>query len=167
VLFRSALDKEHAHLHARFEIANQWAPCALVRQHPLTALAREGHLTNAGLVGRRTDTSTGGATPAPQGAMGVLRFWRSCSSTRPTRSRWARRNGPSRVSNGAALLRTPIDQLRASDHATLPERFVAISEEPENIATSAQGSTETNAYKARDPGRQMATTAATQTHLVR
>ena len=43
MLFRSALDEEYAHAHARFGIASQWAACARVRlrQHTLTALAYE------------------------------------------------------------------------------------------------------------------------------
>jgi hypothetical protein len=40
-LFQSALDEEYAHPHARFEIASQWATCARVHRHPLTALAYE------------------------------------------------------------------------------------------------------------------------------
>jgi hypothetical protein len=57
-------------------------------------------------------------------------------------------------------LRTPMDQLRASEHGMLAERFVAISNELENIATSAQRSHKTKAANApgsgeRDSFRQM------------
>ena len=49
-------------------------------------------------------------------------------------------------------LRTTMDQLRASDHGILAERFVAISSELENIATSAQPLSETESAIEFDSG---------------
>lgn len=40
-LFQSALDEEYTYPHERFVIASQWASCARMRRHPLTALAYE------------------------------------------------------------------------------------------------------------------------------
>jgi hypothetical protein len=73
VLFRSALEEEYAHPHAKYENASKWAACARVRQHPPVTLAYETAISL--MQGSLTIGPTfGSATPAPQGTMGRNTF---------------------------------------------------------------------------------------------
>jgi CHAT domain-containing protein len=148
-LFRSALDEEYAHPHAKYEIASQWASIAHTRQHPQTPLAYEtaislmqGSLTlgptlevqHRLLRGQWGDKLS--AIPLEYASyhieMGSLDRAVECLE-RGRALLWSEMRG----------LRIPMDQLRESGHtaAALAERFVAVSEELENIATSGQAQT--------------------------
>ena len=157
-LFQSALDEEYADLHTRFVIADEWAACARLHQHPLAALAYEKAIS------LMQSSLTVGPTLE-------VRHWR-------IKMKWGGNNSalPHKYASyhiemgsleraveilerGRALLwseirglRTPMDQLRASEHAILAERFVAISSELDNIATSAQPSSETKLADAPGSG---------------
>ena len=156
-LFQSALDEEYAHPHTRLEIASQWATCARVYRHPLTALAYEkaislmqGSLTVGPTleVQHRLRGRWGGnlsAIPLDYASyhieMGSLE--RAVQVLEQGRALlWSEMRG----------LRTPMDQLRASEHAILAERFVTISNKLEKIATSAQPSPETESTDAPGSG---------------
>lgn len=157
VLFQSALDEEYAHPHARFEIAGQWATCARVHRHPLTALAYEkaislmqGSLTVGPTleVQHRLRGRWGGnlsAIPLDYASyhIEIGSLERAVEILEQGRALlWSEMRG----------LRTPMDQLRASEHAILAERFATISSELENIATSAQPSPETRSADAPGSG---------------
>ena len=156
-LFQSALDEEYGHPHARFEIASQWASCARACWHPLTAIAYEKaiSLMQASL--------TIGPTLEVQHRLLRVPWARNLSAIPLDYASYHIEMGSLEraveiLEQGRALLwsemrglRTPIDQLRASDHVILAERFVAISSELENIATSAQPSPEPKSAVA--PGR--------------
>jgi len=157
-LFQSALDEEYTDLHAKFVIAMQWAACARMRQHPLTTLAYE----------KAISLMQGSLTVGPTLE---VRHWH-------LRARWGGDNAEvpldyasyhiemgsleraiETLEQGRALLwsemrglRTPMDQLRANEHAMLAERFVAVSTELENIATSAQPSPETKSIDSSGNG---------------
>ena len=157
-LFQSALDDEYTHPHARFVIAGQWATCAHLCQHSLTAPAYEkamllmqGSLT----VGPTLEVQhwllkerLGGnvlAIPLEYASyhieMGSLE--QAVEILEQGRALlWSEMRG----------LRTPINHLRASKHAMLAERFVAISNELENIATSSQPPPETKTTDASGGG---------------
>ncbi|KAH9996406.1 CHAT domain-containing protein [Russula compacta] len=143
-LFRRALsDEEYAHPHARYEIASQWAACARVRgNHPLTAVAYEKAIS------LMQSSLALGPTLEVQHRLLRGRWGRLSAVPLECASYYIETGSLERaveiLERGRALLwsemrglRTPIDQLRAGDHATLAERFVAISEELERITTGA------------------------------
>ncbi|KAH9952647.1 CHAT domain-containing protein [Russula dissimulans] len=142
-LFRSAFEEEYAHPHARCEIASQWAACARICQHPSTVLAYEKaiSLMHASLA----------IGPTLEVQHRLLRHrWGPLSAVPLDCASYYIEMGSLEraveiLERGRALLwsemrslRTPIDQLCASGHATLAEQFVVVSEQPENITTSTQ-----------------------------
>jgi tetratricopeptide (TPR) repeat protein len=161
-LFRSALEEEYAHPYAKYEIASQWAACARLRQHPLTALAYE---TAISLMQR---SLTVGPTLEVQHRLLRGRWGGTLSAIPLDYASYHIETGSlegavESLERGRALLwsemrglRTPMDQLRANGRVatTLAERFVAISKELEDIATSvqAQVSPETKSDDTRDAG---------------
>jgi len=157
-LFQSALDEEYAHPHARFEIASKWATCARVCQHPLTALAYEkaislmqGSLT----VGPTLEVQHRLLRGRWGGNLSAIPL--DCASYHIDMG--SLEQAVETLEQGRALLwsemrglRTPMDQLSASADATLAERFMAISTELENIATSDQSPPETKSADAPGSG---------------
>jgi len=145
-LFRDALDdEEHAHPHAKYEIASHWAACARAGRHSCTALAYQ---TAMSLM--QSSVALGPTLPIQH---------------RHLRGRWGElaavpldfasyyievgelERAIECLERGRALLwsemrglRTPMDRLRLcnGDAAALAERFVAVSEEFEGITTSAE-----------------------------
>ncbi|KAI0285177.1 CHAT domain-containing protein [Russula brevipes] len=142
-LFRSALDDEYAHPHARYKIASQWASCAHAAQHPATAVAYE---TAISLV--QSSLALGPTLEVQhrllRGNWGLLSaIPLNCAAYHIGRGSLAK--AVESLERGRALLwsemrglRTPMDELRASNHTTLARRFAAISDELENITTLGQ-----------------------------
>ena len=157
-LFRSALDEEYAHPHARFEIASKWATCARVCQHPLTELAYEKAIS------LMQGSLTVGPTLEVQHRLLRGRWGGNLSAIPLDYASYhidigSLERAVETLEQGRALLwsemrglRTPMDQLRAGEHAMLAERFVAISTELENIATSDQSPPETKLADAPGSG---------------
>ncbi|KAI9450209.1 CHAT domain-containing protein [Russula earlei] len=142
-LFQSAFEEEYAHPHARCEIASQWAACARGLRHPLTTLAYEKaiSLMQSSLAIGPTLEVQHRLLRGRWGPLSAVPL--ECASYHIEMGSLER--AVESLEQGRALLwsemrglRTPIDQLQASDNATLAGRFVAINEELENIATSAQ-----------------------------
>ncbi|KAH9953264.1 CHAT domain-containing protein, partial [Russula dissimulans] len=142
-LFRSAFEEEYAHPHARCEIASQWAACARVCQHPSTVLAYEKaiSLMHASLAIGPTLEVQHRLLRNRWGPLSAVPL--DCASYYIEMGSLER--AVEILERGRALLwsemrglRTPIDQLRASGHATLAEQFVVVSEQLENITTSTQ-----------------------------
>src|SRR6266702_3750224 len=145
MLFRSALDEAHAHPLARYRIANMWATCARVVRHPCTALAYQTAISlmqsslalgpTLPLQHRLFRRKWGELAAVPLDCasyyieMGALKRAVECLEQGRTLL-WSEMRG----------LRTSMDRLRLSDGdgAALAERFVAVSGELENIATSAE-----------------------------
>lgn len=161
-LFRSALDEEYAHPHAKYEIASQWAARARVCQHPLTALAYETAIS------LMQGSLTIGPTLEVQHRL-LRRRWGGTLSAVPLEyasyhiETGSLERAVESLERGRALLwsemrglRTPMDQLRVNGRVgkMLAERFLAISKELEDIATSAhaQVSPETKSDDTRDAG---------------
>jgi hypothetical protein len=144
-LFRSALDDEHAHPHAKYEIASDWAACARVGQHPCTALAYQTAMTLM-----QSSLALGPTLPLQhrllRGRWGLLAAVPlDCASYYIEVG--ALKQAIESLEQGRALLwsemrglRTSMDRLRLSDGegAALAEQFVAVSKELESIATSAE-----------------------------
>ena len=157
-LFQSALDEEYTHPRARFEIACQWASCAHIHQHPLTGLAYE----------KAISLMQGSLTVGPtlEVRHWLLRAnWSGIHSAIPLdyasyhiemgsleQAVEILEQGRALLWSGMRGLRTPVDQLQASGHVMLAERFVKISNELERIATSAQHSPEANSIDAHGNG---------------
>lgn len=145
-LFRSALDdEEHAHPHAKYEIASHWAACARAGKHPCTALAYQ---TAMSLM--QSSLALGPTLPVQHR---LLRDrWGSLAAVPLDCASYyievgALERAVESLEQGRALLwsemrgfRTSMDRLRLSDGdtAALAERFVAVCEELEGIATSAE-----------------------------
>jgi len=157
-LFRSATDEEYAHPHARFEIASKWATGARACQHPLTAVAYEKAIM------LMQGSLTVGPTLEVQHRLLRGRWGGNLSAIPLDYASYHIEMGSleravETLEQGRALLwsemrglRTPMDQLRAGEHAMLAERFVAISTELENIATSDQPPPETKSADAPGSG---------------
>ena len=157
-LFQSALDEEYTHPHERFVIASQWAHCARMRRHPLTALAYERAISLM-----QTSLTVG---PTLEMRHWYLRsIWGRDSADitfeyasyhiemgSPERAVETLEQGRALLWSGMRGLRTPVDQLEASGHVVLAERFVEVSNQLENIATSAQPSPEANSDDAHGSG---------------
>ncbi|KAH9952668.1 CHAT domain-containing protein [Russula dissimulans] len=141
-LFQSASEKEHADLPRRYRIATLWAGIAQFSRHPSTTLAYEKAMSlmqSSLAVGPTLEIQhrlTGKWGPFIALPLKCASYYIEIGKLESAveileRGRtllWSQMRG----------LRTPIDQLRASSHATLAEQFVAVSEELENIATSTQ-----------------------------
>ena len=157
-LFQSALDEEYTHPHAKFVIAMQWAGCARTRQHHLTALAYEKaiSLMQASLTVGPTLEMRHWLLRAKWGGdnAGVPLEYASYHIEMGSLERAVEilEQGRALLWSEMRGLRTPMDQLCASEHAILAERFGAISNELENIATSAQPLPDTKSADAAGGG---------------
>ncbi|KAH9956709.1 CHAT domain-containing protein [Russula dissimulans] len=142
-LFQSAFEEEYAHPHMRCQIASIWATWARLSRHPSTTLAYEKAMSlmqSFLAIGPTLEVQhrflRGSSRPLPAVALDCASYYIEMGSLESAVEilecgrtlLWSQMRG----------LRTPIDQLRASGHATLAEQFVAVSEELENIATSTQ-----------------------------
>jgi hypothetical protein len=143
-LFQSAPDDEqHAHPHAKYEIASHWATCARVGQHPCTARAyqtamalMQSSLTlgptlrvQHRLLRRRWGSLTAVPLECASYYIEVGKLERAVESLEQGRALlWSEMRG----------LRTSVDRLRLSDAVgtALAERFVQICERLEGITTS-------------------------------
>jgi tetratricopeptide (TPR) repeat protein len=145
-LFQSALDDEqHAHPHAKYEIASQWATCARAGRNPCTAFAYQTAMS------LMQSSLTLGPTLAVQHRL-LKRRWGSLAAVPLECASYyievgALERAVESLEQGRTLLwsemrglRTSVDRLRLSDGmgAALAERFVAVCEELEGIATSAE-----------------------------
>ncbi|KAH9068001.1 CHAT domain-containing protein [Lactarius deliciosus] len=145
-LFRSALDdEEHANPDAKYQIASQWATCARAGRHSCTALAYQTavSLMHSSLV-------LGPTLPIQHRL--IRRRWGELAAVPLYCASYyievgALERAVEALEQGRALLwsemrglRTSMDRLKLSDGdgAALAERFVAVSEELENVATSAE-----------------------------
>ena len=156
-LFHSAFDEEYVHPHARYEIASHWAACARMCLHPSTALAYEKamSLMQSSLTLGPTLEMQHRLLKGTWGNLAAVPL--DCASYHIEIGSLAKtmldidvgslslEKAVENLERGRALLwsemrglRTPIDQLRASDDTTLVERYVAISRELEGITTSAE-----------------------------
>ncbi|KAI0297050.1 CHAT domain-containing protein [Multifurca ochricompacta] len=129
-VFQSAYDEEYINPRTRYEIACHWAACA------------RGHLLDAEFVG--SWANSGSTTPSSQRDMGSARAVPlDCASYYIEMG--SLEKAVESLERGRALLwsemrglRTSMDQLRASDNASLADRFMVISQELENITTSKE-----------------------------
>ncbi|KAH8988386.1 CHAT domain-containing protein [Lactarius akahatsu] len=145
-LFLSALDdEEYANPDAKYQIASQWAACARAGRHPCTALAYQTavSLMHSSLV-------LGPTLPIQHRL--IRKRWGELAAVPLYYASYyievgALERAVETLEQGRGLLwsemrglRTSMDRLKLSDGdgAALAERFVAVSEELENIATSAE-----------------------------
>ncbi|KAH9060651.1 CHAT domain-containing protein [Lactarius vividus] len=145
-LFQSALDdEEYANPDAKYLIASHWAACARVGRHPSTALAYQTAMSSM-----QSSLVLGPTLPVRHRL--IKRRWGELTAVPLDFASYyievgALERAVETLEQGRALLwsemrglRTSIDRLKLSDGdgAALAERFVAVSGELENIATSAK-----------------------------
>ncbi|KAH9952650.1 CHAT domain-containing protein [Russula dissimulans] len=141
-LFRSAFEEEHTDPFTRFEIAALWADYARRCQHPSTTLAYEKAISTM-----QTSLAVGPTLEMKHrltGRWGIFfALPLECASYYIEMGSFE--SAVEILERGRAMLwsemrglRTPVGQLRASGYTMLATQFVAVSEQLENIATSAQ-----------------------------
>jgi CHAT domain-containing protein len=156
-LFRSACDEEYADPHVRYDIASHWAAGARMCMHPSTALAYEKAMSlmqSAFALGptleiqhRLLKGRWGKLAQVPlqcasfhieRGSLAKAKLNIEADSLPLEKAVESLERGRTLLWSEMRGLRMPIDQLWASDDATLAERYVAISRELEDITTSGE-----------------------------
>ncbi|KAH9952663.1 CHAT domain-containing protein [Russula dissimulans] len=141
-LFRSAFEEEHTDPFTRFEIATLWANYARRCQHPSTTLAYEKAISMM-----QTSLAVGPTLEMKHRLTGRWGLFFAlpleCASYYIEMGSFE--SAVEILERGRAMLwsemrglRTPVGQLWASGYTMLAKQFVAVSEQLENIATSAQ-----------------------------
>ena len=156
-LFRSACDEEYADPHVRYDIASHWAAGARMCMHPSTVLAYEKAMSlmqSAFALGptleiqhRLLKGRWGKLAQVPlqcasfhikRGSLAKAKLNIEADSLPLEKAVESLERGRTLLWSEMRGLRMPIDQLWASDDATLAERYVAISRELEDITTSGE-----------------------------